>query len=169
MRHEASSELACTLLAADLFDLLRRACWSRHFLPPRESVSSCHKCTEPLDTTVRFPGTTLQDKFFDCRRSVLSGVAKSTGGVSPKMVDIEAIWQHIVQLGYTDEEERVSVPRLDKGGLPCNTSLFWTQHVKSCKRLNLGEEVGPLFGRTVSFIMCRSSHDIEWSRRASYE
>ncbi|CAM9567000.1 unnamed protein product, partial [Pylaiella littoralis] len=42
-------------------------------------------------------------------RSVLSGIAKSTGGTQPPSISaVEAIWQHIVRLGYTDEEERLS-------------------------------------------------------------
>ncbi|CAN0006206.1 unnamed protein product [Ectocarpus sp. 12 AP-2014] len=44
-------------------------------------------------------------------RSLLHGIAKSTGGVLPNISDIEAIWQHIVRLGYTDEEGRLPFAR----------------------------------------------------------
>ncbi len=45
---------------------------------------------------------------FAAYRSVLSGVAKSTGGVVPSTSAVEAIWQHIARLGYTDEDGLVS-------------------------------------------------------------
>ncbi|CAM9114072.1 unnamed protein product [Laminaria digitata] len=40
-------------------------------------------------------------------RSFLWAVAKSTGGVLPTTADVEAIWDHIVQSGFTDDDERL--------------------------------------------------------------